>query len=440
MKARVQTNYDAPIPEDALAFLRSKGYTASYYWDDTWKEVHAQAFTVAKMLKLDLLKDVHNALLQSLANGETFETFKKNITPQLQKAGWWGRQEMTNPYTSDKEDIQLGSARRLKTIYQTNMSTAYQAGHYKAMKEVADMLPYWQYIAVMDGRTRTGHEALNGKVFRADDPIWDTIYPPNGWHCRCTVRALSAAMVERMGVEVESGDDRIVTQDVTLKNGEVVKQSLYIDPKTGAKVTIGKGWDYNVGKAWLEPFTLKPSERGYKTVGLEGGYESIAQIKGSKINAARLLPDNETDEFYVDAFLKEFGGSVGAPVIYRDIVGDAVLLNESLFTKFKGQAPTAENIKVNKGDRGQFMLVLADAIKEPDELWLTPEVKNGKTVYNKQYIRFFDDKDHAAGYALFQLNSNGEWEGRTVFPYKESEKHKVDNTRLFNNGSLIYKK
>jgi hypothetical protein len=29
---------------------------------------------------------------------------------------------------------------------------------------------------------------MEGKVFAADDPIWKTWWPPNGFNCRCTTQ------------------------------------------------------------------------------------------------------------------------------------------------------------------------------------------------------------------------------------------------------------
>lgn len=42
----------------------------------------------------------------------------------------------------------------------------------------------------------------NGKVFRADDPIWQKIYPPNGYNCRCKVIALDYEQVAREGYNI----------------------------------------------------------------------------------------------------------------------------------------------------------------------------------------------------------------------------------------------
>lgn len=78
--------------------------------------------------------------------------------------------------------------------------------YYKQMTEpgVKALRPYWQYDAVNDSKTRPSHLAMDGRVFMADDPIWDTWFPPNGFKCRCTVKTLSKRQMEQRGLTVET--------------------------------------------------------------------------------------------------------------------------------------------------------------------------------------------------------------------------------------------
>ena len=140
----------------------------------------------------------------------------------------------------DKKEVLRGSPYRIRTILRTNINTAYSAGRYKRQTETIQARPWWQYSAVLDGATRLRHRELHGKVFRADDPIWDTIYPPNGFNCRCRVRALSERQVKARGVEVLSGEDA---------------EGFVPDP----------GWDYNPANTLSGPEPRSSDGRANQT-------------------------------------------------------------------------------------------------------------------------------------------------------------------------------
>lgn len=239
-------------PEKALEYFQSKGYAVpenlSDNWETVWQEANAKAFTVARATRLDVLKDIREELDKSLQDGKTFRQFQQELEPKLKAKGWWG-------WTQDEDgnNVQLGSVRRLKTIYDTNINTAYQAGRFREMMENTKNRPYWMYDAVGDNRTRPGHAALNGIIFRYDDPFWDTHYPPNGYNCRCSVRALSENNIKdrKMSVSESKGDLKTELVQKSSKNKDLAPVTTYTDPVTGAKVPADIGWNHNPGKeAW----------------------------------------------------------------------------------------------------------------------------------------------------------------------------------------------
>lgn len=240
-------------PEAALAYLAGqKDYVPSFDWHSVWEDAHARAFTVAKAMQVDLLKDIHSAVRNGMAKGLTVRDFRKTLEPELRAKGWWGRKTMTDPLTGREKTVQLGSPRRLELIYRTNMAAAESAGRYKDFIESAPERPYWQYLAVLDAATRPSHRALHGKVFLWNDPFWNTFWPPLDWGCRCMVRKLTAAQVRRMGLKVESSENKLSSADklISKRSGQVGRVSTYTDPVSGAKVTTGLGFDYNPGQAW----------------------------------------------------------------------------------------------------------------------------------------------------------------------------------------------
>lgn len=170
-----------------------------------------------------------------MENGTTLKTFKENIAEVIKKQGW------------DK--------RRIETIFQTNMQTAYQAGRWKAVQRTKKYLPYLEYSSVLDSRTRPQHSVLHGLVFPADHPFWDSHYPPNGFNCRCTAVQLSEYQVKKEGLEVQK---------------ELPKSFEYIDPRTGVTQRIvdpqsDPGFRNNVGKDWVKTIETRLYDKLEKT-------------------------------------------------------------------------------------------------------------------------------------------------------------------------------
>lgn len=252
--AGIAVRLDLP-PAEAAAYFASKVPHTSWDWTDARREQHVHGFTFARATALDVVGAVHAEMRRTFEEGMSFAEFARTLRPRLQDMGWWGRKEVLDAETGELSTVQLGSDRRLRTIFQTNVQTAYMAGRYMRLMDDVENRPYWQYVAVMDGRTRPAHAALHGKVFRWDDPIWKVIFPPNGWGCRCRVRALTQAEVEAMGLRVDAtGADSIRTEPVRVNAEDTIDVEVvdYVDPITGRTRTFrpDPGWDYNPGEAW----------------------------------------------------------------------------------------------------------------------------------------------------------------------------------------------
>jgi SPP1 gp7 family putative phage head morphogenesis protein len=188
-----------------------------------------------------------------LKNGGSFPAFLSKLQPSLMAKGWWGKREQTNKLTGEVRTVTYGTPWRLETIYTTNMQSAYMAGRYQGMMAAKQYLPYWEYSAVMDNRTRPQHAALNGMVFRCDDPFWQTWYPPNGFRCRCRVIPRSDLERQRGNFAVSEGEGRMVTitQSVKKADGKIAKVQIngYKNPVTGKVLTPDMGFDYNPATA-----------------------------------------------------------------------------------------------------------------------------------------------------------------------------------------------
>jgi phage putative head morphogenesis protein, SPP1 gp7 family len=182
-------------PREAIDFLEKKHLVPTDSWDDLWQDEHSHCFTVAHSMGAAVLDDIFKALSDAIESGDTLDTFKKNLGPTLREKGWYGGR-------ADKVGDEGYLAWRLAMIYDTNLMTAYSAGNYRRMTRGAELRPIWVYSAVMDGKTRPEHRALNGKAYRAGSSFWDRYYPPNGWRCRCSTYSLSEDGAAQRGLDI----------------------------------------------------------------------------------------------------------------------------------------------------------------------------------------------------------------------------------------------
>ncbi|WP_068317492.1 phage minor head protein [Polycladidibacter hongkongensis] len=226
-----------PAPEVA-AYLDARTVAASFDWRDIYGQEHAFNFTVAKATQLDVLTELHTATRAAIDQGLPFEAFKKQLAPKLRSMGWWGKQEMDDPQTGERKLVQLGSNRRLKTIYWANTRTAYGAGKWQRAQRTKKALPYFVYRLGVASEHRPHHVAKENVVLPVDHPFWDTWYPPNGWGCNCWLRQITKREAERYGGE--STPPQVPMREWTNKRtGEVLQVPEGIDA----------GWQTNPGKS-----------------------------------------------------------------------------------------------------------------------------------------------------------------------------------------------
>jgi SPP1 gp7 family putative phage head morphogenesis protein len=412
-------------PEKAIEYFESKGYKIGFRWQDVEAQAHAKAFTVAGVMKVDVLQDVRQALSGALKNGTTFEDFKKQISPVLERKGWLGKGMIVDDATGEIEGKRL-TPRRLDTIFRTNMQSAYMAGRYATQLEQVDTHPYWEYVAVLDSRTRPAHRALSGAVYRYDDPFWQTFYPPNGYRCRCRVRTRTQSYVEKNDVPVRSGDNQLEeVQQVVGRDGQTQPAIAYKDPATGKRVLPDPGFGANPGAEWMKPFTPPPLDTLPQT--LPHGAELPPLPAAAHVRADAILPAGQSAEHYAQAFMQQFGAAVGKPATFADVTGEQLQINEWLFKDGAG------HWKADKFDRGPYMQLLADAVKDPDEIWLGWSQLDGVWSLRRRYIRALETDAGDWGLAVFEQGQDG-WTGVTTFPAKvgkseEARRNYIDRQR-----------
>ena len=183
-------------PADAIDFFKKKVLVKVIKADGTKVLVELatgkvldyytqKAFYVAGVERDYILKEAKASLLASLQTGDSVDTAVANLGKVFDK--YIERGEL-----DDEGD--LITAHRLETIVRTNYSEAFNRGMRDFIddNEITDFVPYLVYSAILDSRVRESHAALNGKIFREDDPDIENIIP-GGYNCRCFPRGTMIA-------------------------------------------------------------------------------------------------------------------------------------------------------------------------------------------------------------------------------------------------------
>lgn len=75
----------------------------------------------------------------------------------------------------------------LATEFNQTVATANMARKWQEFQDTKDLYPNLQYVTAGDERVRDKHKKWDGFIAPIDHPIWQKLYPPNDWGCRCDV-------------------------------------------------------------------------------------------------------------------------------------------------------------------------------------------------------------------------------------------------------------
>lgn len=374
--------------QEAIDFLRQKVRLPTRTWTDLWEGMHARAFVVAGATKTALVEDFQNAIGKALEQGTTLAEFRKDFDRIVAEHGW---------------SYKGGRGWRTGVIFNTNLRTAYAAGKWAQIQRVKESRPYLRYVAVLDDRTRDEHRQWHGTVLPADDPWWETHYPPNGWNCRCTVQQLSDRDLDRFGYEVseEAPPVEMEPREVNTPEGKTTIRA----PKG-----IDTGFGYNVGEAaW---------GRGAELAKLEGhgAFADLLAPGGSRPSdpgalkavapRARLGPRARSEDDLHRALRAALGGD---EVILADPAGARVHVGQALVDHMLAKASRRDG-------REAFFPFIRELIEAPAEIWagFARSEISGRVVLRRRYVKLLDlGKDTSV--ALVADATGGYWSGFTFF-------------------------
>lgn len=244
-------------PEEVVKHFNQRELLATGGWKEIWQDAHARSFTVANVLKKDVLEDLHAAVKKVVVDGVNPAVVERELKKTLKQKGWWS--DTGRGIVGDEDGVFQGkklNARRVKTILHTNMAQTYHAANYQKQTAVIELKPWRRYNHHPHTHPRANHAALNGMLFRQDDPFWDTHMPQNGWGCHCDTAVYSERDIAREGWTdlKRDGTNAMSTQEVVIdKQGTKAKVTTYTDPVTGVEVKPDVGFNYNPGRVHYQP-------------------------------------------------------------------------------------------------------------------------------------------------------------------------------------------
>lgn len=130
-------------------------------------------------------------------------------------------------------DLSLG---HIETVFRTNVESAAGAARWKQAHDpdTSDLWWGYRYWNPRDERSRPLHRAMHGFIAVPTDPIWRTIWTPNGFRCRCKCRELLRREV--VGKLVDEKGRQIATRWFV----DDLQREVVASVESGTAVVVGR--------------------------------------------------------------------------------------------------------------------------------------------------------------------------------------------------------
>lgn len=258
---------DCKTKKETLNLSISKGFkdllkTA----EKAFKKLHEnQKYTPKDLVKTKEYQDLINqtndvfnkTIVDNVVDGALLENLQKDVFlfsglkthAQLFEASrlLLNSENKVKPFSEFYQDVkklnETYNRQYLEAEYQFAVSSSQMANKWADFSDDYNL----QYRTAGDDRVRDSHNKLRDTTLPKSDPFWDSFYPPNGWHCRCTV------------VEVLPEDYKVSDSKKAIAHGETATSQIGKDGKNKLEI-----FRFNPGK---DKVIFPPSHPYNKVVG-----------------------------------------------------------------------------------------------------------------------------------------------------------------------------
>ena len=397
--------------QEAIDFFQSKVRVPTRAYTDLMNQAHSRAFMVAGAMRDDLLCDLQEAIGKAFTAGNTLADFRKDVDSIVAKYGW---------------AYKGGRNWRTRVIYDTNIRTAYSAGHWQQMQAAKRMRPYGRYVHGQSIHPREQHLAWHGKVVPLDDPWWNYRWPPNGWGCKCSVTSVSERELERNGWTVEHPEpDKTIKVTVNTPDGPMEVETVDgVDPS----------FAYNPGKSATG---IRLSPQKIEEAKADGTWKHWKPVPWGSKTMETWESLNRPNKIPVDRASANIAEKVDSEEALYPIIEKMIGGQESFLTAADGAVVwlSVDSLMHIKPDRSPYIPFIPELLAQPYEVWMDFEEHEvtGRVELKKRYLKRIDTGEKKMGILMVVQVVKGQLAGWTFIPAERG--NYLNNIRR---GKLIW--
>ncbi len=195
---------DDRIVRRALSFLEGKDLLTPAQFAKLSDSARHGAFKIAGVTRKTMLDIARREVQRGIRAGESATEVGFRLNRKFAAQGY----QPLRPWHAE-------------LVAEQNFLGAYGAASWEALHDprVAPLIPFFRYVTMADERVRPTHAVFHNRFYRRDNPIWNTIWPPNGFRCRCKVVGVTVNTVNTYGIR----EDRVPQYATVVKGGKQVR-------------------------------------------------------------------------------------------------------------------------------------------------------------------------------------------------------------------------